>query len=81
MRFPQIVEAAVIGIPDDLQGEAVKVFLVHAKRTVSIENDLREFAIRSLPPHLIPKEFVFLDSLPKNESGKVLKSRLRELDS
>ena len=78
LRFPCIVEAAVIGIPDDLQGEAVKVFLVKTNFSQNIEKQFEEFCVKNFPPYLIPKETVFLNSLPKSSAGKVLKSKLKE---
>lgn len=77
LEFDDLVEAAVIGVPDGLLGEAVKAFIVPGKRDGSLVERLRVFCLRRLPAHLIPKEIVVLDQLPKGSGGKILKSALR----
>jgi long-chain acyl-CoA synthetase len=79
LQFDELVEAAVIGIPDDLQGEAVKAFVVSKNTAVGLTERLRTFCKLRLPAPLIPKEIVILESLPKNSAGKVLKPALRNL--
>jgi long-chain acyl-CoA synthetase len=78
LRFPDLIEAAVVGVPDDIQGEAVQVFLVHKRPDQSTHQAFQEFCVKKLPPHLIPKKVFFLSSLPKSNSGKIMKSKLRE---
>jgi acyl-CoA synthetase (AMP-forming)/AMP-acid ligase II len=76
--FEGTVEAAVIGVPDELQGEAVKAFLVHP-RGEQARADLDLFCKRALLPHLQPREVVFLEALPKTSSGKLARAELRRL--
>jgi long-chain acyl-CoA synthetase len=74
-----VVEAAVIGIPDEILGEAPKAFVVSS--TVS-EDVLRRHIGARLPTFKHPRWFEFRQSLPKNQAGKILKSALRaELSS
>lgn len=79
-RYPGLVDVAVVGMPDDLTGEAVKAFVVPSKPvSCGFAQELRAFCRKQLPLELVPKEIVVLDSLPKNSSGKVLKHQLRSV--
>lgn len=74
-----LVEAAVVGFPDEVLGEAVRAFVVPCNRnTDSIRDKVIEHCRRRLPPQQVPKEVITRGSLPKNSSGKVLKQSLRE---
>ena len=79
LEFDDLVEAAVIGVPDELLGEAVKAFVVPKVDRDGLIERLQAFCTRRLPPHLMPKEIVVLDELPKNSGGKILKPALRAL--
>jgi long-chain acyl-CoA synthetase len=80
LEFPDLLEAAVIGIPDDVLGESVKAFVVpREKNAGELEAHLAGFCKEKLPMNWIPKEIVVLESLPKNSAGKVVKARLKEL--
>lgn len=80
LEFEDLVEAAVIGVPDDLMGEAVKAFVVPRTSDGGLIERLRAFCKKRLPVHLIPKEIVVLNALPKGSGGKVLKSSLRSVN-
>jgi acyl-CoA synthetase (AMP-forming)/AMP-acid ligase II len=73
-----LIEAAVVGIPDEVLGEAVKVFAVprFPDREGLVET-LREFCKTRILPQLQPREIVVVKSLPKNAAGKVLKRSLK----
>lgn len=73
-----IVEAAVIGIPDDNFGEEVKAFVVLKEGAEVDEAALIAFCAIKLAKYKIPKQIVFVEELPKNSTGKVLKRFLRE---
>lgn len=80
LEFDGLLEAAVIGVPDDVLGEAVRAFVVpRAGYSTALEDRLRQFCRERLPSQLNPKAIVMLDALPKNSAGKVLKPRLRML--
>ena len=80
LSFEGVLEAAVIGVPDDVLGEAVKAFVVPRKGYSSgLEERLRLYCKEYLPPQLVPREVVVLQGLPKNSSGKVLKQNLKTL--
>ncbi len=75
-RHPQIAEAAVVGIPDDVTGEAIMAFIVSNNGSQIDENEVVSFCSKYLPQYKLPKSVRFLKSLPKNESGKILKNML-----
>ena len=72
-----ILEAAVIGVPDEKWGEVGKAFIVKGSANLNSES-LQEFCLQNLAKFKIPKYFVFLESLPKGDSGKILKRVLAE---
>jgi fatty-acyl-CoA synthase len=74
-RHPAVAEVAVVGIPDDRWIEAVCAVVV-AREPVE-PDELRAFAREDLAPFKVPKSVVFVDELPKNPSGKILKRELR----
>lgn len=78
-KFPGLHEAAVIGIPDEVLGEALAAFVVmsHPEN----ESDIISFCEKRLPQYKVPRKIVFTDTLPKNESGKIMKQKLLEPSS
>ncbi len=75
MRHPGVLEAAVIGIPDERTGEAVKLFVVKrdpALTDAQLRDFLRERLVNYKRPHLIE----FRDHLPKSNIGKILRKEL-----
>lgn len=73
---PAVAEVAVVGLPDDRWIEAITAVVVR-KQEVAPE-DLIAFAKERLAHHKVPKAIHFVDELPKNPSGKLLKRELRE---
>lgn len=72
-----IIECAVVGVPDDRTGEAVKLFAVSTNPHLS-EQQLEEFCRDNLTPYKVPRQIVFKDDLPKSPVGKILRRELRE---
>ncbi|MGP5492838.1 AMP-binding protein [Psychrobacter celer] len=72
-----IIECAVIGVPDEHQGEAVKIYIVPADNNVTKEA-IKEFALDNLTGYKCPRHIEFVSELPKSNVGKVLRQKLRE---
>lgn len=73
---PDVLESAAIGIPDDHSGEAVKLFVVRKRDTLT-EAQIRSWCAENLTPYKCPKTIEFCASLPKSNVGKVLRRELR----
>ncbi|MFZ4480895.1 MAG: AMP-binding protein [Rhodoferax sp.] len=71
-----VVECAVIGVPDEKQGEAIKVFVVKDDPHLS-EEDVAKYCQNNLTGYKRPKYIEFRDELPKSNVGKVLRRELR----
>lgn len=79
LQNPLVYEVAVIGVVDDLLGEAIKAFIVPENGTPNLVQELKHFCREKLPSFKMPKYFEILESLPKNESGKIMKEELRKI--
>jgi acyl-CoA synthetase (AMP-forming)/AMP-acid ligase II len=73
---PGVVECAAIGVPDEKQGEAIKIFVVKSEATLS-EDDVARFCRQNLTGYKMPKYIEFRDDLPKTNVGKILRRELR----
>ena len=75
---PKVAEAAAIGMPDELRGEVVGAVVSLKEGEVAAEQEIRRFCLQHLANYKVPKQVLFLDSLPRTASGKVDKDRIRE---
>lgn len=78
-KHPDVAEVAVIGVFDNLRGEAPKAFVVLKKGRNLSEEDLRYFLRERLAHFKIPHYFEFREALPKNRTGKINKESLRNV--
>ena len=75
---PQVQECAVVGLPDKDWGERVTAFIVPHKDQPPDPAALKSYLKEQLAGFKIPKEFIFVDELPKNNAGKLLKRAIRK---
>lgn len=73
-----ILDVAVIGIPSEDWGESVHAIVVSADDKFPMEDDIIEFAREHLASYKIPRSISFVDEIPRNGSGKILKRELRD---
>ncbi|TQR19025.1 fatty acid--CoA ligase family protein [Psychrobacillus vulpis] len=74
---PSIVEAAVVGVPDPTFGEEVLAFVVKKDPSLT-EAQLHDYCSEKLAKYKVPKRFEFLEELPKNTTGKILRRSLKK---
>jgi long-chain acyl-CoA synthetase len=77
-EHPKILEAAVIGVPDEYRGETVKAFIVCKANQTTTPEEVIQFCRQRVASFKVPKLIEFRDSLPKSNIGKVLKRVLIE---
>jgi acyl-CoA synthetase (AMP-forming)/AMP-acid ligase II len=71
-------DVAVIGVDDERFGQRLKAFVVRARGATAAEGELKEYVKANLAAYKVPREIAFLDELPRNATGKVLKRELAE---
>jgi len=77
-RHPEVLEVAVIGVPNKERGQIVKAFVVpKGKPTPGLENEIRNFVKEKLSKHEYPREIEFMKSFPKTEGGKIKRQELK----
>jgi acyl-CoA synthetase (AMP-forming)/AMP-acid ligase II len=79
LEMKEIQDVAVIGVDDEILGEAIKSYVVSTKGNISIK-DIEIHCKNHLPLFKRPKYIEFIDELPKNKSGKTIKMKLKRLN-
>ena len=77
MGHPLVADVAVVGEPDKLWGESVKAVVVRKKGASLTEQEIIEYCKAHLASYKKPRKVDFVDALPRNASGKVLKRQLK----
>ena len=78
---PEILEAGVIGMPNEKSNEVVKAYIVLKDKSSNLnEESIRKYCKGLLTGYKVPKEVVLTDELPKSNVGKILRRKLKELD-
>jgi acyl-CoA synthetase (AMP-forming)/AMP-acid ligase II len=77
VQHDDVAEVAVVGAPHAVLGEDVVAFVVVHEGAAEDGEALRAYALERLADYKVPRRFIFVDQLPRNPTGKVLKSELR----
>lgn len=79
LQIPEVVSAAVVGLPDEQAGEQIAAFVVRKTGAALTQQDVLQHCRARLARHMLPQTVIFLPALPLNAHGKVLKSELRKM--
>src|SRR5947209_19361404 len=82
VAHPNVAEAAVVGRPDELKGQAIAAFITlkgQQQPTDELKKELRDWVTKEIGALAKPDDIRFSDSLPKTRSGKIMRRLLREL--
>jgi fatty-acyl-CoA synthase len=76
---PSISEAAAIGVEDEKFGQRLRAFVVLRPEVTMSEEDVRTYVRENLARYKVPREVVFIETMPRNPTGKILKKQLQEI--
>jgi acetyl-CoA synthetase len=82
VAHPKVAEAAVVGRPDELKGQAIAAFVTLEagnKPSPALKDELRQWVTKEIGALARPDDLRFTDGLPKTRSGKIMRRLLREL--
>jgi long-chain acyl-CoA synthetase len=80
-EYPKIKDAAVVGIEDNLRGEYIKAYVVLKEGEICYSKEIIRFLKQRLASYKLPRKIEFLDDLPKNATGKILKKELKNREN
>lgn len=81
LEMPDVVAAAVIGVPDMVRGEAIAAFVVRRTGASLTSSDIINHCGKRMANYMVPKNVEFLERLPMNAHGKIVKNELRKLSA
>jgi len=76
---PKVLEVSVLGVPDEAMGQRLRAFVVPRRDEEIDESEIRSHVRDNLARYKVKKSVTFLDELPRNPTGKVIKRQLRDL--
>ena len=77
--YPDVLDAAVVGVPDSIRGEAVAAFVVPRAGCEITSASVRQFLRERMTPYKVPRYVQVIERIPRNASGKTLRGELRQL--
>lgn len=80
-KHSSVLEAAVVGVPDEMRGLVLKALVIAERKDKQFETELKEFIKQRLSAHEYPRIIEFVDELPKTPAGKVNRKALKEKHS
>ncbi len=75
-----VAEAAVVGVDDEKYGKRLRAYVVAADGASPSEDELKDYVKSNLARYKVPREIMFIDEMPRNPAGKVMKRKLPDLD-
>ncbi|HEY5853957.1 MAG TPA: acyl-CoA synthetase [Aldersonia sp.] len=78
---PDVRDVAVIGVDDPAFGKRLRAFVVPAPDAARDEREIKDYVKANLARYKVPRDVVFIDELPRNATGKVLRNKLAEIDA
>ncbi len=78
---PEVIEATALGVDDQEYGARLRAFVVKQQDSDLDEDGVKSYVKEHLARYKVPREVVFLDELPRNPTGKILKRELRKIDA
>lgn len=79
-ELPEVVSAVAVGVPDDIMGEAVRVFVALGHDAEIADENIMLHCKQVMETYMVPREIVVLDKIPENSSGKVNRPMLKKGD-
>jgi len=76
---PDVIEATALGVEDKEWGARLRAFVVKKEGSSVDEDAIKVYVKEHLARYKVPREVVFLDELPRNPTGKILKRELRDM--